>query len=361
MVDLDKAREIAKLIRISEDKPSKSVDAHDLKGREDHKDTMLRHGVLISKSVTPSLDSQLNSVCETLHTPRECVSAFVYNAPEIQADCLIDSPNTCILRFTSGLINLMDENEFKFIAGHELGHFLLGHGACSQYLSGGTSEDFMVRRARELSADRLGYLSIGNQEESLQAIIKTASGLSNQFLRFDVASFMSQTNMISNPSKGESNNSTHPSMLIRCRSLLWFAMSVKSTEDLDQLTQETIHQIDLRVVKDLEKFVDGQVRLRKKEFEKDIAVWKSTLLIYHSGAFTKEVQQRIQEIMGEEIFQSIKSFFELYSKEELLNEITYRLEETIKNLSYDFPSSAQKIGENAFKTAYKIVENEKLI
>ena len=79
MVDLDKAREIAKLIRISEDKPSKSVDAHDLKGREDHKDTMLRHGVLISKSVTPSLDSQLNSVCETLHTPRECVSAFVLN------------------------------------------------------------------------------------------------------------------------------------------------------------------------------------------------------------------------------------------------------------------------------------------
>ena len=87
-----------------------------------------------------------------------------------------------------------------------------------------------------------------------------------------MASFMSQTNMISNPSKGESKNSTHPSMLIRCRSLLWFAMSVHSIEDLDRPTQEAIHQIDSRVVKDLEKFVDGQVRLRKTEFERHIGV-----------------------------------------------------------------------------------------
>jgi len=356
MVDLNKARGIAEFIRISEDKPSKSIDPNDLKGREDHKDTMLRHGVLISKSVTPSLDNQLNSVCEAIHIPRECVTAFVYNSPEVQADCLIDTPDTCVLRFTSGLVNLMDENEFKFVAGHELGHFLLGHGACSQYLSEGTSEDFMVRRARELSADRLGYLSIGNQEESLQAIIKTASGLGNQFLRFDVASFMSQTNMISNPSKGESRNSTHPSMLIRCRSLLWFAMSVQSIEDLGHMTQETIHQIDSRVVKDLEKFVDGQVRLRKTEFEKDIAVWKSALLIYHSGAFTKEVQQRLKDIMGEETLHSIKSFFELYSKEELLSEITQRLDETLKRSSHEFPSSAQNIENAGYRVAYKVVE-----
>ena len=356
MVDLNQARGVAEIVRISEDKPSESVDPHNLLGRENHKDTMLRNGVLISKSVTPSLDDHLNSVCETLHIPRECVAAFVYNSPEVQADCLIDSPDTCVLRFTSGLVNLMDENEFKFVVGHELGHFLLGHGTSSQYLSDGTSEDFMIKRARELSSDRLGYLSIGNQEDSLKAIIKTASGLSNQFLRFDVANFMSQTNMISNPSKGESRNSTHPSMLIRCRSLLWFTMSVHSIEDLDGLKQETINKINSRVVKDLEKFVDGQVRLRKTEFEKDIAIWKSALLIYHSGAFTKEVQHRLQDTLGEETLHSITSFFDLYSKEELLNEITQRLDETLKRSSREFPSSAQNIENEGYKVAYKVVE-----
>ena len=356
MVDLNQAREIARLIRISEDKPSEYINPQDLEHRVDHKDSMLRHGVLISKSVTPSLDSQVNSVCETLNIPRDCVAAFVYNSSEVQADCLIDSSDTCVLRFTSGLINLMDENEFKFVVGHELGHFLLGHGACSQYLSEGSSEDFMVRRARELSADRLGYLSIGNQEESLQAIIKTASGLSNQFLRFDVASFMSQTNMISNPSKGESKNSSHPSMLIRCRALLWFAMKVHSIKDLDNLTQETIHQIDSRVVKDLEKFVDGQVRLRKSEFLNDIVLWKSTLLIYHSGSFSMEAQKRMQTELGQENLNSIKSFLGLYSKEKLLNEISKRLDDVLKITHREFPSSAQNIENEGFAIAYKILD-----
>lgn len=356
MADLKRAREIAARVRISEDRPSKFESSFDIKDRYRHKDAMLRHGVLISQSVTPSLDDQLEAVCRTLNTPRECVAAFVYNSPEVQADCLIDSPDTCVLRFTSGLVNLLDENEFKFVIGHELGHFLLGHGSCSQYLSEGTSEDFMIRRARELSADRIGYLSMGNKEEALQAIIKTASGLSNQFLRFDVASFMSQTGMISNPSRGESKNSTHPSMLIRCRSLLWFAMSVLSIQDLDHLTKEKRHQIDSRVVKDLEKFVDGQVRLRKREFEKDIAVWKSALLIFHIGVFTKEVQQRLQKTLGDETLHSIKSFFELYSREELLSEITQRLDQTLKTTSREFPSSAQDIENAGYKVAYKVVE-----
>jgi len=359
MVDISRAREIAAKVRISEDRPSRSESPFDVKVREGHRDAMLRHGVLISQSVTPSLDDQIKTVCQSLNTPRKCVTAFVYNSPEVQADCLIDSPSTCVLRFTSGLVNLLDENEFKFGVGHELGHFLLGHGSCSQYLSDGTSEDFMVRRARELSADRIGYLSIGNQEDALRAIIKTASGLSNQFLRFDVASFMSQTNMISNPSIGESKNSTHPSMLIRCRSLLWFAMSVLSIEDLDQLTKEKRNQIDARVVKDLEKFVDGQVRLRKREFEKDIAIWKSALLIYHAGAFTKDIQERLQNAMGEDSLQSIKAFFELYSKDELLGEITQRLDQALNGSSRDFPSSADDIENAGYKVAYEVVEGNR--
>ena len=59
MVDLKKARKIARFVRISEDKPSKNFDFSDLKSRDDVKDTMLRHGVLISKSVTPSLKINL--------------------------------------------------------------------------------------------------------------------------------------------------------------------------------------------------------------------------------------------------------------------------------------------------------------
>lgn len=357
MTDLCKARKLASFVRLSEDKPSRVSGFEVVRGRENHRDTMLRHGVLISKSVAPLLEDRLVCVCDSLNIPRESVTAFVYNSAEVQADCLIDSPNTCVLRFTSGLINLMDEQEFKFIAGHELGHFLLGHGACSQYLSEDSSENYIVRRASELSADRIGYLAISNTEESIQAIMKTASGLNEQFLRFDVSSFMSQSSLISDPSKGESRNSTHPSMLIRCRALLWFSMSVHSINDLEGLNESKIREIDSRVIGDLEKFVDGQIRMRKSELESEVALWKSVLLIFHSGSFSKGAQNRLSESLGDEMLESVKSFFKLYPRDELLDEISRRLDGTLSLAVKEFPSSAKNIENTGFEMAYRIAGN----
>lgn len=356
MVDLRKARKLASFVRLSEDKLSEISNSENLRGREGHRDTMLRHGVLISKSVTPLLEDRLASVCDTLDIPRESVTAFVYSSAEVQADCLIDSHTTCVLRFTSGLVNLMDEHEFKFIAGHELGHFLLYHGTCSQDSSEDSSENYIVRRASELSADRIGYLTIGDAEESIQATMKMASGLGEQFLRFDIPSFMSQSNLISNPSRGELRNSTHPSMLIRCRALLWFSMSVRSIHDLEKLNESKIREIDARVIKDLEKFVDGQVRMRKTELESDVAVWKSVLLIFQSGSFSKDVQSRLAETLGDEILESVKSFFELYSRDRLSEEISRRLDETLASSAKEFPSSVENIRKAGFEKARQIVE-----
>ncbi len=356
MVSLGEARHLASLLRLSEDREDALSNLENSEGRRNHRDAMLRHGVLLCESVTPTLEKRLSTVCKALGIPRNNVTAFVYNSAEVQADCLIDTPETCVLRFTSGLVNLMDEKEFQFIAGHELGHFLLGHGACSQDLGEGSAEEFMTRRARELSADRVGFLSIGRLEESIQAIIKTASGLGNQFLRFDVSSFLSQTDMITNPSIGESRNSTHPSMLIRCRSLLWFSMSVKNIDDLTKTSRIEISKVDARVTRDLEKFVDGQVRLRKKELQNDVALWKSALLVFHTGSFKKEVQARISEGFGEKTLDSIRSFFELYNKDEIEDQILSRLDTSLKSVHREFPASRIEIENIGFEKAYKIVE-----
>jgi hypothetical protein len=358
MDNLARAREIAETIRLSEDIPPQNIIANSFLGRESHKDHMLRYGVLISKAVTPTLENRIISVCNALYIPRTCVSAFIYNSPEVQADCLIDKPNSCVLRFTSGLINLMDEKEFEFIAGHELGHFLLRHGSCSQYLSEGTSEDFIVKRARELSADRIGYLAIADKDISIKAIIKTASGLSNEFLRFDVASFLSQTDMISNTSSGESINNTHPSMLIRCRSLLWFAMSINAINGLNNISQKKVQEVDKRVIKDLEKYVDGQTRLQKTIYKKNIILWKSALLIFHSGSFSEKVQIRLKSELGVDYLNGLKSFYGLYSKQQLETEISKRLSEELAKSYKNFPSAAKKIENEGFKIAYKIIGEE---
>ena len=258
MAELDQARAFASLVRLSEDVPGSSLELGGFRGRERHKDAMLRNGLLISESVTPAIEQRLRIVCDRLRIPRSCVSAFVYNAPNIQADCLIDSPKTCVLRFSSGLVNLMDAKEFQFVAGHELGHFLLDHGACSQYIAEDSSEGYIVQRARELSADRIGYLAVDDLDESIQSIIKTVSGLGDEHLRFDVSAFLNQATLLANPRRGEARTSSHPSMLMRCRALMWFSMGIKSLSDLDNISSHELSIIDEKVSKDLEKYVDGE-------------------------------------------------------------------------------------------------------
>jgi hypothetical protein len=357
MVSVQAARAIGERVRLVEDRRGDPFNSEQLGGRGFHKDQMLRNGLLISEAVTPKLEIRIQDVCKRLLLPREAVTAFVYNSSDVQADCVIDSPQSCVLRFTSGLINLMDEKEFKFVAAHEIGHFLLDHGACSYNASEGSTENFMIQRARELSADRIGFLGMGDLDESIQAIIKTASGLSREFLRFDVSSFMSQASLLSNPHLGESRNNTHPSLLIRCRALLWFSMVVPDIDTLRKTNASAISKIDFRVTQDLQKFVDGQVRLRKTELSEDILIWKICTLIIDEGKLKKDVQKRISNEIGEVNLNGLKTFLESYDYSELASEANKRLKNSLSLLYQEFPASADEIEIAVFGRAYGVLTN----
>ncbi len=357
---MDKIQLVKKLfsrIRLSEEPLSTGNRVRNNLAREQFKDTMLRNGVLVCESVTPALEKRVNRVISNLGLPRSCTTVFVHSDSEIQADCMNFRHHECVVRLSSGLVNLMNEDEFNFVLGHEIGHFLLEHDSCAEQNSKYSLESFMIRRARELSADRIGYLAIGQIDKSIQAIMKSASGLDSKFLRFDVSEFISQTKKITKPSEGESRNSTHPSMLIRCRALLWFSMIIKSVEDLKQADNNKLAEIDEKVLIDLEKFVDGHVRYRKKELLKNITLWKSTLLVFHLGSFPKILQERIENFFGIEILDSVTAFFKLYEKHQLSNEITKRLDMELTTAYREFPSHGKRMENDGFKKAYELVRD----
>ena len=80
MGDLTAARALANRIRLGEDPVEREPNVSDLRGRDSHRDSMLRHGLLISASVTPLIESRLVEVCDRLKVPREAVTAFVHNS-----------------------------------------------------------------------------------------------------------------------------------------------------------------------------------------------------------------------------------------------------------------------------------------
>ncbi len=87
------------------------------------------------------------------------------------------------------IVEIMDEDEFKFVLGHELGHVALGHTWLNTLLGGlaGVPQTYgsaviltaafrWWNRACEYSADRAGMLACQNPAKAVTALVKLAAG-----------------------------------------------------------------------------------------------------------------------------------------------------------------------------------------
>ena len=298
---LHTARKLAETIRFSGDtrRPQANASASSLDAIRNH---FHQNELLISREVTPLLHQRLQAVYQRLHIPETASEAFVYASPELQASCLSDETSECIVRFTSSLAETMAPQEFEFVAGHELGHFLLQHGGATHKQH--SLESFMQGRSQEISADRIGLMACNSLDAAVRAMMKLVSGLTDQHLNFDVGTFISQ---LKNSPSNAHEKASHPSMLVRCRALLWFSMSGYMGMD-GKPSRETLAKIDERIEKDFHKYVDSPARNKIKQAKENLSMWKMAREIAHDNVFDKGEQSRFSKVFGEKMLASLKGF-----------------------------------------------------
>jgi Peptidase family M48 len=255
--------------------------------------------------------------------PRSLVDAFVYPSPELQASCLSVGPDSCIVRLSSALVELLDAEEIGFVVGHELGHFLLRHGSATAGVDEESPELLMFRRSQEISADRVGLLAIDSIEVAARALMKTASGLGDRHLRFDVGTFLAQLGSVQAGSGHQF--STHPSILVRCRALLWI-----STEDLEgvadgKVAGGALDKIEDLIDADLDRYIDGVVRARICDAQLDLTVWSIAYEVTQAGGFTKAAQDWVEDVAGADQLNRLIDFLSETVAETAEDEVYERL------------------------------------
>ena len=333
---LEAARESAEAVRFADD------DAHPGSAMPASASGIRRHlamsGLQVSNAVTPALSRSLRKAESHLGLPMESLTAFVEASPDIQAMCYAGDPGHCTIAFTSTLVDLLTPEELTFVVGHELGHFLLQHSITKMDTSGGCIEIFMKMRAQEISADRVGLLACRSLDVAIQAMMKTVSGLSERHLRFDVGAFLSQINELDGQPSLPHTMSTHPSIVVRCRALLWFSIGLKETATPTVDGAARI-QLDERVRQDLARFVDGPARQRLRDLEADFAMWLAAQRIATDGVFDREEQDDFEKEFGKDTLESLKRFLSSHSSSEALAVITSRVNEARERLQGAAPSS----------------------
>ncbi|RVU31109.1 M48 family metallopeptidase [Neptunomonas marina] len=198
---------------------------------------LLSTSVRLSPVMAPSLSRIAQDCAEKLGVTIP-IELYAYSSPHFNAACVKPEEGRLFIMFSSSLLDSFDEEELRFVMGHELGHFVYQHHdiPVGYLLKGKTSipPDLALRltswsRYAEISADRAGAFCTQNLHAVARALFKLASGVTSTAVRFNLDDFLSQVDdmQITDEQSGSSASaedwfSTHPFSPLRVKALQLF-------------------------------------------------------------------------------------------------------------------------------------------
>ena len=294
----------------------------------------------ISRETTPDLYNCLETTCKNLYLDAEQINAYVTSSPEIQASCISFNKDNCIITLTSAVINLLDFDEIKFVIGHELGHFLLGHNIEEKYLAE-SQEGYIKKRAQEISVDRIGLMSCKDINIATRAITKSLSGLGEKYISTNMQGFLSQ---LDDDAKDDAKGrfSSHPSFILRLKALLRFSMSEPYLRHAKNTTGTSLKDIDLLIQNDLNTFIDRDLRKEINDAKSMVLFWGYAFAYVRDGTFSKSNQKKLSDQFGNDMRDKLIKMIGSLTKEDAINEVQSKLIKAINNFKVVAPNASKK-------------------
>lgn len=207
---------------------------------------LLSTSVRLSKAMAPQLIKTAEQCIEKLGVDMP-VELYAYNSPQFNAACVKPEDGRLFIMFSSSLLDSFDEDELRFVMGHELGHHVYGHHDIPVgYILNGkqaASPDLALSlsswsRYAEFSADRAGAYCTNNLDAVARSLFKLASGVTSSVVKFNLADFLSQVDEMQIEDDQAGNNAsvqdwfmTHPFSPLRVKALQMFHNSVLMKDD----------------------------------------------------------------------------------------------------------------------------------
>ena len=268
----------------------------------------------IVPQIFPGVGKAIEDVRQRL-IPDFTIDAYVRNSADIQACCFPGTGKSVSIALTSGLIQLYSVDELRFVIGHELGHHLFGHHAYPNPDDAGSQVEKLnilaLRRAGEISADRIGFVAVSKKDNAYKAVLKLASGLPDEYIRFDLSAYLEQARDLKNRGGSEYGLlSSHPACSTRMRALLWFDLSEPYHNWMQHPGKAPISsaQLDARVAKDMSAASGFRLSEINKEEVDSALRWGVLSLFVSDGHLSKEEQVLMRKTFGEESATDVLEF-----------------------------------------------------
>ena len=269
------------------------------------------HSFKVEKQTLPYYFNLFNDIKKTLGFKGK-VDFYITGDSSVNAFAISsmnsDEPN--IINVNSSLIELMTEDELRFVVGHEMGHLINGNARLVRlinFIYPGDVEppitmQYKIRlweQLNELIADRFGFLAMPRIETCISAFFKMASGLDFEKMKMNIDNFIAENKKrleFFSKDKGM-NYDVHPVNPIRVEALSSFSKSIffkKGGISVDQLATETDNLIKILL------------KVRNNEIDTYMADFIATagILVAHSDGMANddEIEAILNNLSNLEVF-----------------------------------------------------------
>jgi hypothetical protein len=195
-----------------------------------------------SFKVTPEMASPLYNlfleVKEALGYKKN-IDFYITNTPELNAFAIpqIDEKEADIINVNSGMIGMLDDDELRFVVGHEIGHLISRFARINRliYFVFPVPDEIPLilqnkielwKKLSELTSDRFGYLACSKIDKCASAFFKMASGLDPARINFDYQAYLTENEKILDYfSHNNGNIMSHPVNPLRIKAIQLFSQS----------------------------------------------------------------------------------------------------------------------------------------
>jgi hypothetical protein len=178
----------------------------------------------------------------------------------------------------------------------------------------------------------------------MRAMMKTACGLDDRFLRFDVASYL--RNALAGPLAAHDPArvlATHPVLPIRARALLWFDGFRKAHADgYSASAAADFEKVDDRVQADLAVYGEREVEGTRRGMEAEVEQWTWLASAVSSGKLSKAMQERLSALFGVEFTGKARDFLQGAAPAEAIEWLSDNARRAYLSMLEAFPSEATR-------------------
>lgn len=211
-----------------------------------------------------------------------------------------------IININSSLLNLMSDEELRFIIGHEMGHLITKNADLLKliyFIFPGNSDMPMLlqhkirlwKQLSELTADRYGYMVCPNVPTCVSAFFKLASGVDLQRVDLNIEAFIADNDKRLEYFKNDKgiNLASHPVNLIRIKAIQLFSQSKAFNVGYGHLDDAQLSEAMRELTSILEKIKESELDLYFTHF---IAAAGVILSGSDENYNEKEIEAILQEL-----------------------------------------------------------------